>query len=79
MVTEAQALRVLKKSAERLRKQGAHALSVRPGVSGAFIRALLVPGEGRALPKTVSATVQGKRVRVPLQTEEQEKFQAERL
>ncbi len=83
MATEAQAKQVLKRSAERLRRLGAHALSVREGSefgrAGPVIRALRAPGSGHTLPKTVSATVAGKRIRVPLHIEDEEQFQAESL
>lgn len=83
MATEAQAEKVLKRCAERLRRLGAHSLSVREGsevgFAGPIIRALRAPGSGRRLPKSVSATVAGKRVRIPVHIEDQEQFEAESL
>lgn len=83
MATKIQAGHVLRMRAEQLRKLGAHSIVVRDGApygrKGPVICAMHAPGVKHALPKSVSAPVQGKRVRIPVQIEEQDEFQAERL
>ena len=70
------------KNAERLRKLGAHAISIKPGASAAsgHIIEVYVPEDFKgAIPQKVSTTVRGKKVDVPVKVKKQPRFKAEKL
>jgi len=68
--------------AERLRKLGAHAISIKPGngaASGHVIEVYVPEGFTGKLPKQVTTTVRGKMVTVAVRVKESPKFKAEKL
>jgi hypothetical protein len=70
------------KHAERLRKLGAHAISIKPGkgaASGHVIEVYVPDGFTGTLPERVTTTVRGKKVTVLVTVKKSPKFKAEKL
>ena len=69
---------VLRKHAERLRKSGAHAMSIKPGTKGPVIEVYVPEDFTGTLPSKIGATVKGKSVDVPIKMRKAPRFKAER-
>ena len=70
---------VLRKHAERLRKSGAHAMSIKPGTRGPVIEVFVPEDFTGTLPSKIGATVKGKPVDVPIKMRKAPRFKAEKL
>jgi hypothetical protein len=70
---------VLRKHAERLRKRGAHAMSIKPGTRGPVIEVFVPEDFTGTLPSKIGATVKGKPVDVPIKMRKAPRFKAEKL
>ena len=80
--TDAAAKSAASDHAERLRKLGAHAISIKPGKGAAsdhVIEVYVPEGFTGKLPKQVTTTVRGKKVAVLVTVKESPKFRAEKL
>jgi hypothetical protein len=78
-VSEAEAVDVLRKHAERLRKLGAHAISIKPDAQGHVIE-VYVPEDFRGtLPSKVATTVKGKKLDVRIKAKKAARFKPEKL
>ena len=80
--TETAAKSAAAEHAERLRKLGAHAISIKPGngeASGHVIEVYVPEGFTGKLPKQVTTTVRGQMVTVPVTVKISPKFKAEKL
>jgi len=76
-VTHPAASDVLRKHAERLRKSGAHAMSIKPGARGPVIEVYVPEDFTGTLPSKIGATVKGKTVNVPIKMRKAPRFKAE--
>jgi hypothetical protein len=79
-VSHAQAADVLRKYAERLRKQGAHAMSIKPDSTRGHIIEVYIPEDFRGtLPSKVGVTVKGKKLDLRIKTKKAPRFKPEKL
>jgi hypothetical protein len=75
--SRAQTVNVLNKHAERLRKSGAHAMSIKPKALGHVIEVYVPEDFTGTLPSKVSATVKGKKVDVAIEVKKTQRFKPE--
>jgi hypothetical protein len=77
--SRAQAVDVLRKHAERLRKSGAHAMSIKPGAHGHVIEVYVPEDFTGTLPSRVGAMVNGRKVDLPIKPKKAPRFKPEKL
>jgi hypothetical protein len=78
-VSQAQAADVLRKHAERLRKLGAHAISIRHEAQGHVIEVYVPEDFTGTLPSKIETTVKGKKVDLRIKTKKAPRFKPEKL
>jgi hypothetical protein len=78
-VSKAQAEAVVRRHAERLRQQGAHAISIKPDAGGHVVEVYVPEDFTGTLPSKVGMTVKGKKVDMEVKTTKAPRFVPEKL